>query len=101
MIRTAQIEIDGKQYIIRPLTGKYIGKLFTVMKSMSKIKEGSSPEEIFSVINEDTATALHELIYATLQKANTGMNPEELDEYVTQDMFKLMGKILEINMPKQ
>lgn len=101
MIRTKEIELEGKQIVIRPLNGKYIGKMFTVLKKVAGLKEDSPPEELMQSLDDEAVTALHIVITETLRKANIGVEGDELEELASQNLFNLMGPILEINMPKQ
>jgi hypothetical protein len=100
MIRTKELDIEGQKYNIKPLTGKYLGKFFGVLKAVSKLKENSKPEEILDALDENTVTNLHLLTMESMKRSGIKMEEEELDMYVAQNLFTLMGPVLEVNMPK-
>ena len=101
MIRTKEVEIDGTKYEIKPLRGGDIGKFFVVLKTFSGIKEDSDESAILEKLDDDVAVALHYVCTQSLVHAGVKMSEDELDMYVSQNMFTLMGPVMEVNMPQK
>lgn len=101
-VRTSEVDIDGVKYTIRPLTGAFIGKVYSLLQKIAGFKEDSTPVEVLSALDENTIKNLHTVIIETLKRdKNLPMTGEILDEFVSQNLFKFMGPVIEVNMPKQ
>jgi len=90
-------EIDGEEFVFKPLGTKYLPEFFMAMKNFSGAKEGASTEEMLKNINEEGLKAISKLIDATL----TISFPEEPEEdrrvFGMKYMGELIGIIFEIN----
>lgn len=84
-----------KKYSLLPLSGRYMPKLMSVVAKMQESsKEGSD-----GMLDEDTTAKLHTLIKETLR---VSLNVEEkdleqLDFFVSQNLFKFMEALVEVN----
>jgi hypothetical protein len=101
---TKEVEINGQKYKLRPLSGRHLPKLFNVIKKI-EVNEGSTNNEavssFLSKIDEETIQDLHSLGLETLKKSYPNSNQETLDEFVTQNLFKLFEAITQVNIPHQ
>ena len=92
-----EVEIDGVQYKLRPLSGRFIGKLYSVMKDFN-VSKNMKEEDAIDAISGEAMEKLHLLAFETFKKSYPDKNEEELDEWVTQNLMLLIAPIFEINI---
>lgn len=99
-IYTKTIEVEamsGKQSIkVRPLNGRHFPKLLNIVKKFQNVGQESS--KFFEALDEETAKDLHLIILETLCKSYPDIPRDQMDEFVTQNLFALMGPIFEVNI---
>ncbi len=97
---TKEVEIEGQVYKIRPLNGRFLGKLFAVFKDL-KLDEKTDEKSSFDNLGEGTIEKLHEIILETFSKSYPENNKDELEEWVSQNLFKLIEPVIQVNIPTE
>lgn len=92
-----------EEFELLPLSGRYLPKLMRVVKELSKNSDNEEGlvEEMFS---EQTINDVHELLMETFKfsyKIDDERDVEELDLFVTQNLFNLIPGLVAVNMGKQ
>jgi Zn-dependent oligopeptidase len=109
-LRTKEVEIkepNGNvvKYKLRPLSGRYLHKVFNIVKAMSKTKpnkELSKEEqahEAFNSFSDTVVNDLHLVIFETLKASYPKEDVEQLDLFTSQNLLSFLDPIIEINMP--
>ena len=97
-----EVEIEtctGKQILrLRPLSGRFLPKLYSVLKSFGMGGTAVKPEELFDSLDEITIKNIHELILETLKKSYPEQKEVILDEFVSQNLLKLINALVEVNL---
>jgi hypothetical protein len=100
-IKEAQeFELDGQKYKFKPLTGRYIGKIYSLMKSFSKVKEGSETS-VLEAMDEATVGQLYDVVYETVIKSYPTEDKVKLEAWVSQNLMRLIEPVLKINLPSE
>lgn len=113
-IKTHKFELDGDEYYLKPLSGEYIGLLFEVLDAFQSVnskiesetpvdateeeKEKLSSEKFLSYLDKPSLGKLHTLTLETLKTSYPEEKAENLDGFVTQNLFKLMNHVIKVNM---
>ena len=99
-----EIEIvDGMgnkaKYMLRPLSGRFMPKLYGVIKKFetSKSEEGTIDN---SQIDESAMGDIHFLLLETFKKSYPKEDEEVLDEFCSQNLMKLLEGLIEVNLGK-
>jgi hypothetical protein len=92
------VTIDGVTYSLKPLNGRHLPRLFGVLKSMSKMKEGATNEDIFDALDEETIAKAHEICLETFKKSYPNEPVESLDSFVSQRLMNLLPAVIELHM---
>lgn len=93
-----ELESEGNKYKyeILPLQGRYLPKFFEVVKSIGNIED--SGEDInLSNLDPKVIETLHELALATMAASYPDIKEDELNLWVTQNLFKLVPALIEVN----
>lgn len=96
-IYTKEVDIKGKKLEFRPLSGRYLPKLYAVMSEVekNKDKDGNIGVQAFS---EDTMSKLHTLVLETLKKSYPDEEESILDEFASQNLMHLLQPLIEVNV---
>ena len=105
---TESVEIEtptGKdKFVLKALGTNDIGKYFHVLRQLASVKEdmevGENDTQEFGVkllnkLDEETYKNLHDLITKSLLKTYKE-DREKVEEFVTQNMFNLLGTFLKV-----
>jgi len=84
-------------YELLPLSGKYMGKLMSLVKELSKTKD-KKDDEALDAISEDAINLLTELLLETFKKSYPKEDEVILDAFVSQNMFQLIEPLMEVNL---
>jgi len=98
-IKTTEVEIEGQQYKLRPLTGRFLPKFYSVLSKFQGVTEETESNEILSKLDEPTIEKLHELILETLKATYKDIDDVKLEEFVSQHLITFLPHILSINLP--
>lgn len=91
------IEINGEEFILKPLGTEFIPDFFKAMKAFSGAKEGATPEELLKNIDDNGLKSIQKIIDTTLEKSFPDEPEEERNQFGLKYMSLLIGKIFEIN----
>jgi len=86
---------DEQVYNLRPLSGRFLPKLYKVLKAMNANKDEENPIDAFE---EDVVDALFTVVLETMKASYPDRKVEELDMFVSQNLLKLMVPIIELNV---
>lgn len=95
-----EVEIETmtgkKKYILLPLRGRFLPKLMSLVSKFN----GKEESEILASLDDDTMLNLHQLVFETLKYSLKVENEEELealDMFVSQNVFKFLQPLMEVN----
>jgi len=91
------IEIDGEEFVLKPLTTEFIPDFFRAMKAFSGAKEGASIEETLKNIDDAGLKAIQRIIEGTLTRSYPEESEENRKTFGMKYMMILFPKIIEIN----
>ena len=95
------IEIDGEEFVLKPLTTEFIPDFFRAMKAFSGASSGGiTPAEILSNLDEEGLNAIKNMVEETLKKSfpdEWAKNSEEVKTFGLKYMHILIAKIFELN----
>lgn len=89
-----------KNYKLLPLSGRFFPKLMSVVKKFPQ-EEGQDNSAFLEAMDEETVAKLHELVFETLKfslNIKDGKELEELDLFVSQNLFAFVPALLEVNL---
>lgn len=93
-IYTKDVKIGDTTYTIRPLTGRYLPKLYNAVSEMAS-EDGKVKTEALS---EKNMADLHLLAFETFKKSYPQEDETTLDEFVSQNLLGIIGPMVEVNM---
>lgn len=96
-IYTKEVEVNGETYKLRPLSGRFIGKLYGCINKLG-VEEGMSEKEAAKNLNGEAMADLHDITLETFKKSYPKEDESKLDEFVTQNLTKLIQPIIEVNL---
>ena len=114
--KTIEIEREGKEgqtekdiFTLEPLDFKFMPKVFTLMKNMSKLAgmkdtkldemEDTDIEKFFEVFDESTMELVRELTLEMLYKSYPNEDKLKLEQFAASNVMKLFPVLLELNSP--
>lgn len=97
-IYTEEVEVSGEKYLIRPLSGRFLPKLFSLMENFDGEEDN---KKAMANLDEDTIAKFHLLALETFKKSYPKEDKDILDEFVTQNLFVLIEVIMKVNLQKQ
>jgi hypothetical protein len=87
---------------IRPLSGRFLPKLYSVIGKMSNVADvedsGNNAKEFFNNIDEETVEKAHSICLETMIKSYPAEDKQALDEFVSQNLLTLLPAIIEVNL---
>jgi hypothetical protein len=100
-IYTKEVTINGQTYKIRPLSGRFLPKFYKVIGKLSEGnadgKQDVNPTKLFE--DAEAMEALHTIGLETLKKSYPETKVEQLDEFVSQNLLKMLEVLIQVNMP--
>jgi len=106
-IKTSEVVIDGDTYIFKPLKGKHLGLLMDVAKRLSAEKidedDDKADEKFMNMISQELVNDINTLAMETFKisyPSEFNKDPETIELFVTQNLFKLLNPIIEVNTGK-
>ena len=113
-ITTHNFVHEGEEYFLKPLTGEYIDLFFKVLgqfqdvneKIESEMPENATEEErekissskFLTYLPKDALKDLHVLTVATFVRSYPDMKEDDIDSWVTKNLFTLMNHVIQANM---
>lgn len=103
-IYTKQIEVTNAlgntdKYTLRPLCGRFMPKLYGVIKKFDKGKDADGNIDN-SKLDESAMGDIHSLLLETFKKSYPDEKEELLDEFCSQNLMKLLDGLIEVNLGK-
>lgn len=98
------IEANGNTsvYKLKPLTGKYLSKLYNTIMKLQKNTEGKTEDKLdLSVFDTETISTLHELALETMAASYPKEDRDTLDRFVSQNLMQLIEPIVSVNIPNK
>lgn len=89
------IKIKDDEYTLRPLSGRYLPKLYEVA---SKLGKGDDEEDILANLNEEVVKKLHDLALQTFVTAYPQEDKDKIDLFVSQNLLEILPVLIELNM---
>jgi hypothetical protein len=89
-----------KKFLIQPLSGKHLPKLYSSLKTLRKARgEGDAvdPEKILEALDEPTVEKLHFACLETMKKVSPSTPLDTLDMWVSQNFLQLFPVVIEVN----
>lgn len=94
-------EIHGDKYLLHPLTGAHLGRLYSVAMKLEKLSKDEGLD--ISSIDDSTIATMHELITATLMASYPGEDKLKVERFAAQNLGAFIGPVIEVNFgrPKE
>ena len=108
--RTEKFEIDGDEFVIKPLGFKNLGKLWKLLRKMSSVmtsetvKGELSKEEtakMMETMDENTVDLVLELEVKTMKKSYPKLSDEKAQEFCAAHMFEILPAMIAVNLPNE
>jgi len=113
-ITTHKFELDNEEYFLKPLGGAHIGLLFEVLEAFQSVntriesetpegltegeKEKLSGDKFLEYLDKEALAKLHTLTMETFKRSYPSEKVDDLEGFVTQNLFKLMNHVIKVNM---
>ena len=97
------ITLNGTSYELRPLSGRFLPKLYRVLSSAKvEEREDMTDEErgkafLDSMSAQDIAD-LHEVVLETFKRSYPNQDKDVLEDFVSQNLMTLFGAVVEVNL---
>lgn len=88
-----EFELDGQQYKLVPVSGKYLGLFY----SIASVMEGKEGEEAKELLSESNISKLHLLALETFKASYPNEPVEKLDRFVSQNLMRLIEHVFKVN----
>jgi len=85
-------------FMFNALGAKWMGKIFKVAQRFSDIKEDSTPNEILSRLDEETTSALVELVEETVKKSYNTLSESDVSDFAGAHFMELFPLVFELNL---
>ena len=96
-IYTKEIELNGDKYQIKPLSGRFLPKLYKVMGEFEKHK-GKDDNVSMEALSEEVIKDLHILATETFKASYPNTKAEEIEAFVSQNLLQLLEGLIEVNL---
>ena len=96
---TTEVELKGEKYTLRPLTGRFIGKLYSVVTKLQP-KEGEDENDITNKLDEDTMSKFYDIALETFKASYPKEDEEKIKGFVAQNLIALIEPIVTVNIGK-
>jgi hypothetical protein len=94
-IYTHKFELEGETYYLKPVGGDHLELLFRILTHFG---EGDiSVKDIEPAVMKD----IHTLCLATFKKSYPQQKEEDLDAWLAQNLFKVFGDVIKVNMKQE
>ena len=98
-IYTKEVELETKtgkiKYNLRPLSGRYLPKLFNLLKKLDI--ENKDSNKFIENLSEDIVADIHLLVLETFKASYPNEKVEDLDVFVSQNLMQLFPSLIEVN----
>ncbi len=93
------VTIGGKTYCLRPLSGRHLPKLYSVMQKFNDVNEATEGSKAsLEALDETTVTKLHSLAFETFKKSYPDTDADNLDEWISQNLLLLLEALITVNI---
>ena len=93
-INTKEVVIKGDTYVLRPLSGRFIGKLYSVIGKL----QGKDEKEIASNLDEDTMSKMFDIVFETFKASYPKQDEKSVSEFVSQNLMILIEPVVSVNV---
>lgn len=100
-IYTKAVKIGDNEYRIRPLSGRFLPKLYRVFSSFEVSRKEHGEDGFLQGLDEQTISFAHELCLETMKASYGDRKEDELDLFVSQNLWELFGAVAEVNMSQK
>ena len=96
---TKTVNIDGVDYKIRPLSGRFLPRFYKVAKAMEAAKKaaGDSEEGFLEHLTEELVGDIHVLCLQTMVSSYPDMSSEQVDAFVSQNLWSIFSELVAVN----
>lgn len=94
---TKEVEINDEKYELRPLTGKYLPKLYAVSSKLGRFDEDSQ-DEFLDALDEEVVSKIFELAVETFRKSYPDQDEEQVEQWVAQNLMVILPALIEVNL---
>lgn len=93
------VTIKGEDYKVIPLTGEFLPIIFRVMKTLNPDnKQELTDEDVSNNMSEEVIKDIHFLCFKTLEQSYPAVKKDDLERFVTKNMFKFYPAVLKVNL---
>jgi hypothetical protein len=106
-IYTQEVEINGQKYNLKPLPGKYLPTLYSLLgkftpkesKEGEEVKEVDTGSELFK--DKEAVAEIYEMVFETLKISYPSEPVDKLALFASQNLLKFLEPLIKINLPQK
>jgi hypothetical protein len=95
-ITTRDVVIKGETYKLRPLTGRFLPKLYAILAKAPKDQDQEGVMKMFA--DEQVVQNLYDIAVETLKKSYPEKDITQVEEFVSQNLLALFQPLIELNL---
>lgn len=91
------VTINNVSYELKPLCGKYLPKLYSLLGTFNK----DNTEDYLLKMDEKTVATMHEVCLETFKNSYPSEDVEKLNLFVSQNLTQILPVVFEINFKNE
>lgn len=89
-------ELNGEEYTIQPLTGKYLARMINAASAFQNLAGENG--KLQNDIPADKLETFYDCVLATFKQSYPDMDKEKLEMFVSQNLLKLIEPVTKVSM---
>lgn len=94
-VYTKDVTIEGKTYTVKPLTGKFLPKLYKLIAKLQGIS--TEGDNVLEVLGEESIADLHVIATEMFMRSYPQQSREQVEEFVSQNLIAVLPVVLEVH----
>lgn len=90
-----EVEINGTKYTLKPLSGKYLPKLYSLVSVFDKV---GKDDAFASALDEKTVEIMFTVCFESFRSSYPNEPAEKLEAFVSQNLVKIFPAVVEVNL---
>lgn len=98
-----KVEINGTEYELRPLPGKFLPKVYHLLGKLDfKEHKGEDAAEqgmrVLKAFSQDEVAMIHDVCMETMLRSYPEQNKAQVEDFVSQNLMTLLTAVIEVNL---